>query len=106
MLSLRCGELRRGLDADPAETDTARTEMVRRYGEVVPFAGDTGLILVSNDQPFFYPATKWRNPSHARTPTALIAVHITKPPKTPPNIVCISPAPRISTKPLNKLSKS
>ena len=48
--------LRRGLDADLAETDTAHAqEMVRRYGEVAHLLVDTGLILVSTTNPFALP---------------------------------------------------
>ena len=102
--------LRRGLDADLAETDTAHAqEMVRRYGEVAHLLVDTGLILVSTTNPFALPghevAQSIRTLVH---PTPLIAVHITKTAEdsTAEHRFCISPAPRISTKPLNKLSKS
>ena len=81
--------LRRGLDADLAETDTAHAqEMVRRYGEVAHLLVDTGLILVSTTNPFALPghevAQSIRTLVH---PTPLIAVHITKTAEdTPPNI--------------------
>jgi bifunctional enzyme CysN/CysC len=45
--------LRRGLDADLAQSDTAdAAEMVRRYGEVARLLVDTGLIVVSTTNPF------------------------------------------------------
>jgi len=80
--------LRRGLDADLAETDTAHAqEMVRRYGEVAHLLVDTGLILISTTNPFALPgheaAQSIRTLVH---PTPVIAVHMTKSAEeAPPN---------------------
>lgn len=78
--------LRRGLDADLSETDTADAqEMVRRYGEVAHLLVDTGLILISTTNPFALPghevAQAIRTLVH---PTPLITVHMTKTPEDPP----------------------
>lgn len=78
--------LRRGLDADLGEFNTAHAkEMVRRYGEVVRLLVDTGLIVVSTTNPFGLPvhevAQSIRTLVH---PTPVIAVHMSKAEEEPP----------------------
>lgn len=78
--------LRRGLDADLAESDkAATTEMARRYGEVARLLIDTGLIVVSTTNPF---GAAYRDATQAiRTlvhPAPVIGVHMSKTEEEPP----------------------
>lgn len=79
--------LRRGLDADLSEMDTAHAqEMVRRYGEVARLLVDTGLIVISTTNPFDLPAD--RVTQSIRTlvhPAPVIAVHMSKVEEDPPS---------------------
>ena len=75
--------LRRGLDADLAESDTKET--ARRYGEVARLLIDTGLIVVSTTNPF---GAAYRQAAQSiRTlvhPAPVIAVHLSKAEEEPP----------------------
>lgn len=78
--------LRRGLDADLAQSNEADAiEMVRRYGEVARLLIDTGLIVVSTTNPFGLPPHKVvqviRTLVH---PAPVIAVHMSKAEEEPP----------------------
>ncbi|WP_447978736.1 GTP-binding protein [Candidatus Nitrospira bockiana] len=78
--------LRRGLDADLSQTDTAHAlEMVRRYGEVARLLVDTGLIVVSTTNPFGLPIDQVVESIRTLVhPTPVIAVHMSKTDEDPP----------------------
>jgi bifunctional enzyme CysN/CysC len=78
--------LRRGLDADLAQSDRVDvTEMARRYGEVARLLIDTGLIVVSTTKVF---GQAYQQAAQAiRTlvhPAPVIAVHMSKQVEEPP----------------------
>ncbi len=78
--------LRRGLDADLAASDSADVaEMIRRYGEVARLLIDTGLIVVSTTNPFG--AANQQAAQAIRTlvhPAPVIQVYMSKSPDEPP----------------------
>ncbi|WP_447975326.1 GTP-binding protein [Nitrospira sp. Kam-Ns4a] len=78
--------LRRGLDADLAASDSAGVaEMIRRYGEVARLLIDTGLIVVSTTNPFG--AASQQAAQAIRTlvhPAPVIQVYMSKSPDEPP----------------------
>ena len=78
--------LRRGLDADLAESDAAdAVEMVRRYGEVARLLADTGLIVVSTTNPFGLPPHQVTQSIRTLVhPAPVVAVHMSKTDEEPP----------------------
>ncbi len=78
--------LRRGLDADLAESDAGdAVEMVRRYGEVARLLVDTGLIVVSTTNPFGLPPHEVTQSIRTLVhPAPVVAVHMSKTDEEPP----------------------
>jgi bifunctional enzyme CysN/CysC len=78
--------LRRGLDADLAESDAGdAVEMVRRYGEVARLLVDTGLIVVSTTNPFGLPHHQVTQSIRTLVhPAPVVAVHMSKTDEEPP----------------------
>ncbi len=78
--------LRRGLDADLAESDAGdAVEMVRRYGEVARLLVDTGLIVVSTTNPFGLPPHQVTQSIRTLVhPAPVVAVHMSKTDEEPP----------------------
>jgi bifunctional enzyme CysN/CysC len=78
--------LRRGLDADLAESDAGdAVEMVRRYGEVARLLVDTGLIVVSTTNPFGLPPHQVTQSIRTLVhPAPVVAVHMSNTDEEPP----------------------